>query len=506
MLLQPSLHYSKLSIPSTVSHSKLSISPWISSNFIPRGRGLLEYRTLPITCSISQIHSYGTVDFEKRPPINWIGVYKQISLMENPELGAGSVLFKCQKEGKKLSKWELCRIVKELRKYRHFKQALEVYEWMGNEGATYGLSASDAAIKMDLIAKVHGVSAAEEYLQKVSAFKDKRIHCALLNVYAKHKNKEKAESLFEEMRGNKYASHALAYNAMMTMYMNLKEYAKVDQLIFEMTKKNIQLDLYSYNIWLSCRGYEGSIEKMEQAFKQMKLDKNVTPNWTTYSTLATLYIQLGLNDKAEDCLKMVERRITGRDKMPYHYLLSLYGKVGNKEEVMRVWETYKSSFPKLPNLGYHAVMSSLVRLGDVQTAENLYDEWMQIKASYDPRIANLLMASYAKEGKFDKLESLFQDISDAKATPNSSSWEILAEGHIGEKRIPEALSCLKKAVGMDTVKRWRPRAEVISSFFKLCEEEGDLASKKVLEGLFRESGFLKDKTYASLIGLSSMSD
>ncbi|CAN1188554.1 Pentatricopeptide repeat-containing protein At1g02150 [Linum perenne] len=479
MLLQQSLHYSKLSIPSTVSHSKLSISPWISSNFIPRGRGLLEYRTLPITCSISQIHSYGTVDFEKRPPTNWIVVYKRISLMENPELGAGSVLFQCQKEGKKLSKWELCRIVKELTNYRRFKQALEVYEWMGNQGKRYSRSASDAAIQIDLVAKVHGVSAAEEYLRKN--------HCL-------------------KKCGKNYTSHALAYNVMMTMYMDLKEYAKVDQLIFEMTKKNTQLDLYSYNIWLSCLGYEGSIEKMEQAFKQMKLDKNVNPNWTTYSKLATLYIQLGLNDKAEDCLKMLEGRITRRDRMPYHCLLSSYGNVGNKEAVMRVWKTYRSSFVKVPNFGYHAVMSSLVRLGDVQTAENLYDEWMQIKTSYDHRIANLLMASYAKEGKFDKLESVFQDISDAKETPNSSSWEILAEGHIGEKRIPEALSCLKKAVGMGTVKRWKPRAEVISSFFKLCEEKGDLASKEVLEGLIRESGFLKDKTYASLIGLSSMSD
>ena len=46
--------------------------------------------------------------------------------MENPELGAGSVLNQCEKEGKKLTKWELCRVVKELRKFKRFKQALEV--------------------------------------------------------------------------------------------------------------------------------------------------------------------------------------------------------------------------------------------------------------------------------------------------------------------------------------------------------------------------------------------
>ncbi|CAN1188733.1 Pentatricopeptide repeat-containing protein At1g02150 [Linum perenne] len=502
MLLQPSLRYPKLSIPSPVSHSKLSISPWGSPNFIPRGRALLQYRTLPITCSISKNQSYGTV--EKKPPTNLIGVLMRM-LMKNPNLGVGTFLDQYQKtEKKKLSKLELWSIVKGLRKYRLFKQALEVYKWMANQVERYSLSATDAAIQMDLVAKVHGVSAAEKYFNKVSAVRNRLIYCALLNAYAKHKNKEKAESLFEEMRRNNYASHSLVYNVMMTLYTNLKEYAKVDQLILEMTKKNIQLSLYSYNIWLSSRGYEGSIEKMEQAFEQMKLDKNVTPNSTTYITLATHYIRMGLNDKAEVCLKRVEKRITGRvkNRMTYHHLLRLYGIVGNKEAVMRVWETYKSSFPKLINLGYYAVMSSLIRLGDVQTVENLYDEWMKIKTCYDTRIANLLMASHVKEGKFDKLESVFQDISDAKATPNSISWEILAKGNIGQKRIPEALSCLKKAVEKKRVKRRKPRAEVISSFFKLCEEKGDLASKEVLEGLIRESGFLKDKTYASRIGLS----
>ncbi|CAI0548367.1 unnamed protein product [Linum tenue] len=499
MLLQPSLHQSKLSISSTISYS--SSFPWRTPNFTPRRA--LDRSTFPITCSISQVHSYGTVDFERRPLINWNGVYRRISLMENPDLGAGTVLALCEKEGKKLTKWELCRVVKELRKYKRFKQALEVYDWMGSKGDKFRRSASDAAIQVDLIAKVHGVSAAEEYFQGVpDTLKDRRIYGALLNAYVKHKEKEKAEMLIDKMRDKNYATHALPFNVMMTLYMNLKEYDKVDKLIFEMTKKNIQLDMYSYNIWLSSRGSEGAVEKMEQAFEQMKLDRHVTANWTTYSTMATMYLKMGLNEKAEDCLKKVEGRITGRDRMPYHYLLSLYGNVGKKSEVIRVWNTYKSNFPNIPNLGYHAVISSLVRLGDIEAAENMYDEWMQIKTSYDPRIANLLMGSYVKDGNFDRAESLFHDITEARAKPNSNSWEILAEGHVAEKRVSEALSCLKEALDFDSSKRWKPKPAIVSSFFKLCEEEGDLVSKDVLENLFRQLGFLEDKNYASLIGLS----
>lgn len=41
-------------------------------------------------------------------------------------MGSASVLNQMENEGKKLSKWELCKVVKALRKFRRFKYALEV--------------------------------------------------------------------------------------------------------------------------------------------------------------------------------------------------------------------------------------------------------------------------------------------------------------------------------------------------------------------------------------------
>jgi len=53
-----------------------------------------------------------------------------------------------QKEGKKsiyiIKKIrELCVVVKELRKFKRFKLALEVYEWMNNRVGRFELSSSD---------------------------------------------------------------------------------------------------------------------------------------------------------------------------------------------------------------------------------------------------------------------------------------------------------------------------------------------------------------------------
>jgi hypothetical protein len=83
-------------------------------------------RAISVTCSISKVHNYGTVDYERRPIVKWNVLYKRISMMKNPELGSASVLNQWENEGKTLTKWELCRIVKELRKYKRHDKALQV--------------------------------------------------------------------------------------------------------------------------------------------------------------------------------------------------------------------------------------------------------------------------------------------------------------------------------------------------------------------------------------------
>ncbi|KAF7845027.1 pentatricopeptide repeat-containing protein [Senna tora] len=499
MLLQSSLHQQNVSLSSSLCYSR-PLPRKISTSSLPQ---TLHFQTLSIRCSISKIHGYGTVDYERRPIVRWNDIYRRISLMKNPELGSASVLNQWENEGKNLTKWELCRVVKELRKYKRHDRALEVYDWMNNRGERFRLSASDAAIQLDLVAKVRGVSSAEEYfLRLADKLKDRRTYGALLNAYVRGKKKEKAESLLDLMRTKGYATHSLPFNVMMTLYMNLKEYDKVDLIVSEMIEKKIQLDIYSYNIWLSSCGSQGSAEKMEEVFEQMVKDNSIIPNWTTFSTLATMYIKMDMLEKAEECLRKVESRIRGRDRIPYHYLLSLYGSVGKKEEVYRVWNTYKSVFPTIPNLGYHAIISSLVRIGDIEGAEKLYEEWLSVKSSYDARIGNLLLAWYVKNGNTDKAQDFFKHMHEVGGKPNSNTWEVLAEGHIGEKRISEALSCFKEAFMDEASKSWKPKPVNVSAFFNLCEDEDDTASREVLIELMRKLGHHNNEVYASITGLS----
>lgn len=371
---------------------------------------------------------------------------------------------------------------------------------MNNREERFVLTTSDAAIQLDLIAKVRGIEKAEEYFFKLpDSLKDRRIYGALLNAYARARVKEKAESVMDKMRERGYTFHSLPYNVMMTLYMNLKKFDKIESMVSEMREKNIQMDVYTYNIWLSSCGAEGSVEKMEQVMKEMKLDTAVNPNWTTYSTVATQYIRLGQFEKAEEYLKKVEDRITGRDRIPYHYLISLYGSIGKKEEVLRVWNIYKSIFLRIRNLGYHALIASLIRQDAIEDAEMFYEEWLTVKSGYDPRIGNLLLGWYFRKGFSEKAKSFYDKMIEYGGKPNSVTWEIFAEDHIRERRISEALSCLKNAVVTDGSRSWRPKPMIVSSILEFCEQEGDVESKEALMEVLGQVGCFDDKTYMSKI-------
>ncbi|KAJ4828382.1 hypothetical protein Tsubulata_017840, partial [Turnera subulata] len=493
MLLQPTLHH----------HQKLSPSSNFSYPHRPRRknphfalRRKLSYQKLPVKCSISQSNS--PVMAKGKVHIKWTQIYRKIRFMENPELGAGSVLDQLESEGKMFTSAEVGKAIRELTKYKMYRQIFEVYDWMKGKEDRFPVDPEYAPMQLELIACHRGISSAEEFFFGLPAnLRDKETHGALLNSYSHTGRREKAEELFTLMRTKGYLTTALPYSAMMRLYLNLGLFDKVDSLACEMIEEDIELDLNSYNVWLSSCSLQGSVEKMEKVVNLMNLDTSVVPNWTTFSTMATAYIQMGMLDKAEACLKRIEGKINGRDAAPIYCLLHLYGCIGKKEQVLRLWKMCETIFPRIPNSAYHAIISSMIVMKDVEEAEKLYEEWLSNMTTFDLRILHLLMGWYVRVGPFDKAKSIFYQMLESGGKPEAITWELLATGNIAQRRISEALSCLEKAFANGS-KSWKPKPVTISSFFRLCEEEADIASKDVLEGLLRESGYLEEKADPSI--------
>ncbi|KAL6579330.1 hypothetical protein OROMI_009546 [Orobanche minor] len=199
----------------TSTHLQFSNSLSISSGLVQNSSFFLELPNLSIAfiihnnpavikCSSAPQHySYETVVFERRSVQKWYAIYKEICMFDNSNLDRAdaSVLNQIENEGKRISKWELSKVVKELWKFRRYNLALQVYDWMNSRTERFRITISDIAIQLDLIAKVHGISRDEQYFQKLpNSLKDKRIYGSLLNIYARAKMREEAESLMNKMK------------------------------------------------------------------------------------------------------------------------------------------------------------------------------------------------------------------------------------------------------------------------------------------------------------------
>ncbi|GJM91137.1 hypothetical protein PR202_ga07483 [Eleusine coracana subsp. coracana] len=105
---------------------------------------------------------------EKRRPARPLGLQSTLSPLGHPgTLLVPEIELWAARPGNRIRPVELQRIVKELRKRRRHRQALEISEWMNSKGHVKFVP-RDHAVHLDLVGQVHGIEAAEAYFNNLS--------------------------------------------------------------------------------------------------------------------------------------------------------------------------------------------------------------------------------------------------------------------------------------------------------------------------------------------------
>ncbi|KAJ0078632.1 hypothetical protein Patl1_22595 [Pistacia atlantica] len=106
-------------------------------------------------------------------------------------------------------------------------------------------------------------------------------------------------------------------------------------------------------------------------------------------------------------LKRSEPLITGRSRMrqfAYEVLITVYASTGNKHEVYRIWNLYKN-MGKVYNSGYVCIISSLMKLDDIDGAEKILEEWESANTFFDVRVPNIVISGCCRKGLLGKAEA-----------------------------------------------------------------------------------------------------
>ncbi|XP_019092183.1 PREDICTED: putative pentatricopeptide repeat-containing protein At1g28020 [Camelina sativa] len=289
-------------------------------------------------------------------------------------------------------------LIKNLCDSNQLSKALEVSSLLCDR-KSFNIFPEDYVTRFHLCEKVLGLEEGEKFFERSipGNMKDYSVYNTLLTSYTRSdKGLEKAEGVFEKMKELGFLSKLSPYNSMISLYIQLGKQGRAKNLLLVMKEKNIEHDSVTTNNVLRMYADEGDIETMEKYRREWVNDDEQTKlEMRTTGEMAKAYERAGL------LLKAME--------------------ITSKREVQRIWNEYKKKAKEeferdtlrpwvkrdeIKNEEYRNVIRTLLKLGDVQGAEAIYEEWEPQGPEFDNGIPCLLISRYYEEDDKDKAKEV----------------------------------------------------------------------------------------------------
>lgn len=298
---------------------------------------------------------------------------------------------------------------------------------------------------------------------------------ALLNCYVREGLLDKSLHHVEKMREMGCASNTLVYNNLMCFYKSAGQPDKVTEMLEEMKENGVLPNNFSYRICISCCGENSDLTNLEKLLEEMENQAHICMDWATYSVVSNHHIIANLKEKAIIYLKKLED-ILHRDAIGYNHLISHYSQLGNADEVMRLWVVQKVVCNKHINRDYSAMLGALVKLGEIDKAERVVEEWESSCHNYDFRVPNILLIGYCQRYLIEKAEVLLRGIVKKGKVPTPNSWGIIATGYLDRDNLEKAYECMKEALMVkEQNPKWEPKPRLVINILNwLGENDGEV--------------------------------
>ncbi|KAJ6878143.1 pentatricopeptide repeat-containing protein [Populus alba x Populus x berolinensis] len=408
---------------------------------------------------------------------------RRIEAIRDPRVSIVPALDQWIKEGNTVDKHHLVSLVRLMKDYKRFKHALEVSEWMtGRRFFTF--TTEDAAVRLGLIHRVRGLEEAENYFNKLSVkLKTKYTYGAILNGCVREKSVQKAEAVMQEMREGGMTTSSFPYNILIILYSQTGDFDKIPPLLKEMERNGIAQDKYTLRNLIAASVAASDTSGVERILKLMEENPERGLDWKLYAMAADAYLKIGSIETALTMLKKLEKWMAFRKKKAvFNFLLSLYAKTGNKDELYRIWNSYKPSSESI-DTSYCCMIDSLTKLDDIEGAEKIFEEWeSQCTSMYDFRVLNGLLVAYCNRGLLEKAEAAIEKAVQGR-TPYASTWHVMAKGYIEHDQIPKAVEMLKRAVNVG--RDWKPDPILVNACLEYLEGQGHAEEMKEFTRLMK---------------------
>ncbi|KAH6828672.1 PENTATRICOPEPTIDE REPEAT 596 [Perilla frutescens var. hirtella] len=409
----------------------------------------------------------------------------------SPALTVSEALDKWIEAGNEVTRADILQSMIYLRQRKMFTKALELLKW---PESIKHLEYSDSyyASHVDLIARVHGISKAEIYLQQIpECSRNEEVYQALLANCVSTLSCRKAEALFDKMK-KLFHLTSLSCNLLLLLYKKTDR-KKIAGVLLLMEEENIKPSLLTYQILIEVKGQFKDFRGMERILERMEFE-GVEPDTRFQATLARNYADAGLRDKAEAVLKDMEGGDITKNLSVCRFLLPVYASLGRGDEVRRIWKVCESN-PQVEQC--MAAIEAWGHLKSLEEAEAVFDIMSKNLKRLSSRHYDALLYVYADHKEVAKGEDLMRRMLESGVTPQPGFWDALVKLYVGAGEVEKADAVLEHAL---TQRRGRLYAASFLTILDQYSKRGDVHNAEKIFFKMRQAGyFSRMRVYQSLL-------
>ncbi|XP_057466867.1 pentatricopeptide repeat-containing protein At1g80270, mitochondrial-like [Actinidia eriantha] len=418
---------------------------------------------------------------EKRSPRKRASSALFNAILAAPGFSVQTALDKWEDEND-LTRSEIWLAMLNLRKRRMYGKALLLSEWLEST-KRLDFVERDYASRIDLIAKVHGLHKAENYIEKIpETFRGEIVYRTLLANCVAANNVKKAEEVFNKMRDLGFPITSFVCNQLLLLYKRLDK-KKIADVLLLMEKENVKPTLFTYGILIDAKGQSNDITGMDQIVESMKAE-GIEPSLHVQATLVKHYVSGGLVEKAEAVLKEMEGGNIKENRGTCRTLLPLYAALGKAEDVGRIWKVCEPN----PNLGEcMAAIEAWGKLKKIEEAEAVFDMMLKTWKKPSSKHYSALMKVYANHKMLAKGKDLVKRMVDNGGRIGPLTWDALVKLYVGAGEVEKADSMLQRAAQQNQMK---PMFTSYMAIMDKYAKRGDVHNTEKMFHRMRQAGYV----------------
>ncbi|CAK9173375.1 unnamed protein product [Ilex paraguariensis] len=286
-----------------------------------------------------------------------------------------------------------------------------------------------------------------ERMYKTGVMPDEITYSAVLDVYAQLGKVEEVMSLYDRGRESGWKPDQVAFAVLGKMFGEAGDYDGIRYVLEEMNSLEVKPNLYVYNTLLESISKAGKPGLARSLFEEM-VDSGIAPDERTLTALVKIYSKARW---ARDALELWERLKSNgwpMDFVLYNRLLSMCANLGLEEEAGRLFEDMKRSEHFRPDTwSYTAMLNIYGRVGNVEKAMELFEEISESGIELNVMGCTGLIQCLGRAKRIDDLVRVFELSIERGVKPDDRLCGCLLSvvSYCEGEEVDKVLACLQQA-------------------------------------------------------------